>query len=59
MDNSMCQNCENYDYDENTGAYVCTKELDEDEMYSFVTKTVRSCSYYREYDEYKTVRKQN
>ena len=45
--------------DEGLEAYVCTKDLDEDEMYSFITKTVRDCPYFREYDEYRTVRKQN
>ena len=35
------------------------QDLDEDEMYSFITKTVRDCTYFREYDEYSTVRKQN
>jgi len=59
MDNSMCENCENYDWDEDSETYVCTKDLDEDEMYSFITKKVRSCPYYRVYDEYRTVRKQN
>lgn len=55
----MCASCENYDYGEELEAYVCTKDLDEDEMYSFITKTVRDCPYFREYDEYRTVRKQN
>lgn len=59
MDNSQCENCENYDFDEDSETYVCTKDLDEDEMYSFITKKVRECPYYRVYDEYRTVRKQN
>lgn len=59
MTESMCENCENYDYDEEADIYVCTKDLDEDEMYSFITKNVRQCPYYRTYDEYRTVRKQN
>lgn len=59
MDNSMCENCENYDYDDDAETFVCLKDLDEDEMYAFITKNVRACPFYREYDEYRTVRKQN
>ena len=55
----MCESCENYDWDEDSETYVCTKDLDEDEMYSFITNRVRACPYFRVYVEYRTVRKQN
>ena len=30
---SNCESCMNYEYDEEYEYYVCTKNLDEDEMY--------------------------
>ena len=54
-----CESCEFYDYDEELDAYVCNMNLDEDELYCFMSGTNQSCPYYRFYDEYKSVRKQN
>ena len=56
---SCCDTCSNYVYDEEYEYYVCTKNLDEDEMAYFLSGHTRSCPYYRFYDEYKIVRKQN
>lgn len=56
---SNCESCEFYDYDEYLDAYVCDLSLDEDEMADFLGKNTRSCPYYRYYDEYKSVRRQN
>ena len=53
-----CESCVFYDYDEDYEAYVCTVNLDQDEMEGFVTGRARSCPYYRFYDEYKSVHKQ-
>ena len=54
-----CESCEYYDYDEDWGENVCRVELDEDEMLRFLTGTNSSCPYYKLYDEYKSVQKQN
>lgn len=59
FDESLCTDCENCIYDEVTGSYVCGARLDEDELVSFISSGSRVCKYYRPYDEYKTVRKQN
>ena len=56
---SNCESCEFYDYDEEYGENVCTVSLDEDEMVDFLGRNTRSCPYYRFYDEYKSVQKQN
>lgn len=48
----------NYEYDEDYECYVCTQNLDEDEMVRFVKGNFHSCPYYRSGDEYKIVRKQ-
>ena len=41
-----CESCEYYD-------------LDEDEMVRFLTGQNKGCPYYKYYDEYKLVQKQN
>lgn len=53
-----CESCVFYDYDEEYEAYVCTQDLDEDEMIRFLEGGNRACPYYRYYDEYKSVHKQ-
>jgi hypothetical protein len=55
---SNCENCVNFVYDEDYECYVCDRNLDEDEMYRFLTGTFDSCPYFQLYDEYKIVRKQ-
>ena len=43
------------EYDE----YVCTMNLDQDELGAFLSGYTKACPYYRFYDEYKSVQKQN
>lgn len=54
-----CENCANYVYDDESECYICLVNLDEDEMYRFVSGTNYSCPYFELDDEYATVRKQN
>lgn len=54
-----CECCQYYDYDDDNEAYVCTLDLDEDEMERFVCYRNRECPYFKFYDEYKFVQKQN
>ena len=54
-----CDDCIYYDYDEYADDYVCTVSLDEDEAERFARKQTRDCPYYKFYDEYKSVQKQN
>lgn len=56
---SNCECCQYYEYDEDLEAYICTLNLDEDEMEQFVNHTNRDCPYFIFYDEYKLVEKQN
>lgn len=58
-DNVNCENCMYYEYDDEYECYVCLMNLDEDEMYQFISGTLKSCPYYRSGDEYTIVRKQN
>ncbi len=53
-----CEDCLYYDMDED-GEYACTVSLDEDEYYRYTQGMTEGCPYYRYYDEYKSVAKQN
>ena len=55
---TSCEMCSNYVYDEDYDYYVCEMDLDEDEMYRFLSSSVDSCPYFRGEDEYMIVRKQ-
>ena len=54
-----CEECANYIYDDESECYCCDVNLDEDEMIRFLGHPYSSCPYYKFYDEYKTVQKQN
>ena len=58
MGKTNCETCMNYEYDEEYEYYVCTKNLDEDEMSRFLSDTFYNCPYFQMEDEYKIVRKQ-
>ena len=53
-----CETCEFFEDDEVYGP-TCALALDEDEFADFIAKETRECPYYRRYDEYETVRRQN
>lgn len=55
---SSCDSCLYYNYDEEYECYCCDMSLDEDEMAHFVSDTFYNCPYYRLGDEYAIVRKQ-
>ena len=48
-----------YDFDEETEEYGCMITLDEDESERVGRAGSRECPYFRFYDEYKSVQKQN
>ena len=55
----LCEHCEYYDYDEEYEMYLCTQRMDEDELCRFLHAGHRECPYFKFYDEYKSVQKQN
>ena len=61
IEETDCTNCLYYDYDDDYGDYVCNLSLDEDEFVrlSYSSGRKAHCPYFRFYDEYKSVRKQN
>ncbi len=54
-----CAHCLFLAIDERTGDEFCDCGLDEDEYATFLSSVPDRCPYFRLYDEYGTVRKQN
>ena len=52
---SNCESCEFYDFDEDYDAYVCAKNLDQDDLVRFLHGDTAHCPYYRFFDEYKSI----
>ena len=59
MNGSSCELCAHYAFDDQCGCYVCTVNLDIDEMEHFLRGNTKSCAYFSSADEYAIVRKQN
>ncbi|MBE6688275.1 MAG: hypothetical protein E7588_03235 [Ruminococcaceae bacterium] len=57
--NAQCETCAYYDYNIDTEQNECTVSFDEDEMARMAYGKKYDCPYYKFYDEYKFVRKQN
>ncbi len=55
---SNCEYCVNYADDPETGGKMCVIDLDEDDLYRFMTYNTRDCPYFRMGDEYTIVHKQ-
>ena len=53
-----CEMCSYYEYNEEFEYYECMMNLDEDEMYNFISGNNRACPYFQYRDEYRIVRKQ-
>lgn len=58
MAKTNCDSCANYVYDEDYECYCCLVNLDEDEMYRFLSGSQWECPYYSSDDEYAVVRHQ-
>lgn len=58
MAQTNCESCMNYEYDEDYDCYICTKDLDEDEMVRFIRGEFKDCPFYRFGDEYQIVKEQ-
>lgn len=55
---ASCETCQYAYIDEVTGEPVCDLNLDEDEYIRFMESRSKECPYYKDGDEYKTVRHQ-
>lgn len=54
-----CETCAYYDVIDDDGGYGCVVDIDEDEAYEERSNPRSCCRYYKFYDEYKSVQKQN
>lgn len=54
-----CEECENYDFDEESESYTCLMDLDMDDFEHYVLSRDARCPYFRIRDDYRIVRKQN
>jgi len=59
LNSTNCENCAYYEYDDYYDCYSCSINLDEDEVEKFLSHSNYSCPYFKLYDEYGMVRKQN
>lgn len=55
----MCEDCLNYEYNEDTGECECIVDMDMDDTERYIGGGMRSCPYFMINDEYAIVRKQN
>ena len=55
---NICEDCVYYDYAQELEAFVCTMDLDEDEMERFLKGTSAACPFYRPGGDYKTASRQ-
>lgn len=53
-----CDTCAYFVFDEEYEDYVCSVDMDEDDLGRLMSGTVKACVFYRNGDEYAVVRKQ-
>lgn len=58
MSTDICEECNNYMYDDEDECYVCEMDLDEDDMVRFLTGNNANCPYYQSNNEYEVVKHQ-
>ena len=54
-----CESCAHFDVIDEDGTLGCTIDIDEDDAYRERSDHRAGCPYYKFYDEYKSVQKQN
>ncbi len=55
----QCATCAHYLYDNYADEYYCDVDIDQDEYSAMASGKRYECPYYRYYNEYDTVKKQN
>ena len=55
---NICEDCVCYDYDEELESFICTMDLDEDEMERFLKGSNTACPFSRPGGDYKTASRQ-
>ncbi len=52
MSAQRCEDCWNYNYDEEADEYYCRMDLDEDEYYRAFARKDSRCPYFLQADDY-------
>ena len=55
---NICETCLYYVYDEEFEEYYCDIDMDEDDMARFYSSRQKECPFWRNGDEYETVKHQ-
>jgi len=55
---SMCETCAYYIYDEEYDEYICDVDMDEDDTARLISGHYKECPFWRNGDEYNTVKHQ-
>lgn len=58
MANTPCEQCSYYVYNKFLECYECTVNMDEDDLYRYLSSSDYNCPYYRPEDDYFLARKQ-
>lgn len=53
-----CESCVYYTYDEEYEEYICSADMDEDDLAHIALEGYRKCPFWRDGDEYALVRHQ-
>lgn len=59
MAQTSCETCAYFVFDDDYDDYICLADMDEDDYIRFISSSDKGCPFYKLYDEYKIVRKQN
>lgn len=59
MAQTNCETCAYFAFDEDYDDYICLADMDEDDYMRYIGSGDKGCPFYRLYDEYKIVRRQN
>lgn len=58
MSRTSCEQCSYYVYNEEFECYECTVNMDEDDIYRYLSSSDYACPYYSPEDDYFLARKQ-
>lgn len=55
---AICDECNNFQYDDEDECYYCVADMDEDDVYRLTQRQYKSCPFFSSNNEYEVVKKQ-
>ena len=55
---AICDECNNFQYDDEDECYYCVADMDEDDVYRLTQRQYKSCPFFGSNNEYEVVKKQ-